>query len=137
MKLVVGDITKLDFDVIAHGCNCMCVQGAGIARTYSELYGTNNPELYPLEGRRDPNKLGMIQGNEFTPGFWVYNLYTQIYPGANAQLSMVVSTVEKLVDAHPGLNIGIPLIGAGIGGLKAEDVLKSLIHLPITVVLYG
>ena len=37
------------FDVIAHGTNCFCLQGAGIAKQMSNVFDTNNPDKYPLE----------------------------------------------------------------------------------------
>lgn len=134
MKILKGDITLMPFNVVGHGCNCMCVQGAGIAKTFSQLYGTLD---YPMEKYRQPSKLGHIEGfwNEAHQR-WVYNMYTQISPGPNAHLEMVVQTVSELVKRHPNDSIGIPLIGAGIGGLDPVEVIKSLLSFDITLVLY-
>ena len=63
MKTVKGDLIKLAldkrFDVIIHGCNCMCEMGAGIAKVIRSRF----PEAYEADlktekGSRD--KLGTI-----------------------------------------------------------------------------
>ena len=67
--MVDGDLIKLafkgEFDVIVHGCNCFCVQGAGIAWQMAKHFFTDDyKEGYTLEGieyKGDINKLGNIQ----------------------------------------------------------------------------
>ena len=63
MKIVRGDLIKLalagQFDVIVHGCNCMCAMGAGIAKGIKATF----PEAYAADcatprGARE--KLGTI-----------------------------------------------------------------------------
>lgn len=68
MKVVQGDLIKMaydfEFDVIGHGCNCFCVQKAGIAKQMVKHFGTDykngfftpEDEMY----RGDINKLGTI-----------------------------------------------------------------------------
>ena len=74
MKEVEGDLIKLalegKFDVIAHGCNCFCLQGAGIAKQMSKVFLTNVGDYnwYSLESndyKGDVNKLGQIQDEKF------------------------------------------------------------------------
>lgn len=49
-----GDLISLalsgEFDVIAHGCNCFCNMGAGIAVSMRNTFGA---DLFPLEIARD------------------------------------------------------------------------------------
>ena len=49
MKYIKGDLIKLaligNFEVIAHGCNCMCTMGAGIAKTIKSEF----PEAYQAD----------------------------------------------------------------------------------------
>lgn len=66
-KEVKGDLIKMAqegvFDVIAHGVNCFCVQGAGLAPQMVKAFQTNNPLYYNLEDlfyKGDINKLGCI-----------------------------------------------------------------------------
>lgn len=68
MKTVHGDLIQMtydwEFDVIGHGCNCFCVQKAGIAKQMVKHFGTDykngfftpEDEMY----RGDINKLGTI-----------------------------------------------------------------------------
>jgi hypothetical protein len=56
------------FDVIAHGCNCFCIQKAGIAAQMVNTFGTHEPELFGLEDddfKSDINKLGQINFRGF------------------------------------------------------------------------
>lgn len=76
---VHGDLIKLakqgEFDVIAHGCNCFCTMGAGIAPQMAEAFGCDKfpkemiyetDEIDGLEfqsetkNKGDINKLGTI-----------------------------------------------------------------------------
>jgi O-acetyl-ADP-ribose deacetylase (regulator of RNase III) len=63
VKIVRGDLIELalagQFDVIVHGCNCMCAMGAGIAKGIKATF----PEAYAADcstpkGARE--KLGTI-----------------------------------------------------------------------------
>jgi len=42
MKKISGDLIQLakngQFDLIAHGCNCFCTMGAGIAKAVKEVF---------------------------------------------------------------------------------------------------
>lgn len=80
MKYVKGDLIKLalagEFDVIAHGCNCFCTMGAGIAPqmasafgcdefekeqlTYTEYDDDGNEFEVETNNQGDINKLGTI-----------------------------------------------------------------------------
>ena len=60
---VNGDLIKLalkgNFDVIAHGCNCFCTMGAGIAPQMAAAFGADK---FPMEQEKpgNINKLGQI-----------------------------------------------------------------------------
>jgi len=59
----------------------------------------------------------------------VYNLMTQVYPGADAKLAHIEKAViAMLLDAavRDIGGIGIPRIGCGIGGLEWDDVQDCL-----------
>ena len=119
-----------EFDVIVHGCNCFCIQGAGIAASMSKEFDTDNPNIFPLEAhseRGDINKLGQIQwaravlSAELSPStsfLDVVNAYTQYRPGADARVPAVSLAMTKVNEIFKGKRIGLPLIGCGIGGLQ-------------------
>ena len=80
INYIDGDLIKLalhgTFDVVAHGCNCFCTMGAGIAPQMADAFGCDefelerteteecdfNGECYTVEtgNRGDINKLGNI-----------------------------------------------------------------------------
>lgn len=80
-KYVDGDLIKFAlegrFDVIAHGCNCMCNMGAGIAvgmrKTFNAhsfpLERTTDEDDIPTANRGDINKLGQIDYQAFFTGY--------------------------------------------------------------------
>lgn len=125
MKTVRGDLLKLavegEFDVIVHGCNCLCTMGAGIAKFVKATF----PEAYEADletGKGDRSKLGTYSsatvdrnGHEIT----IVNAYTQYhYRGKKPlidydALASVFKTIGRDFD---GKRIGYPLIGAGLGG---------------------
>ena len=85
-KEVKGNLFDLltQFDVIAHGCNCFCVQGAGIAKEMAKRFWTDDPSVYTLEGKKHKgsyNKLGTIQYAFKENGLAVVNCYTQYHYG--------------------------------------------------------
>ena len=61
MKIVKGDLIQLakdgQFDVVVHGCNCMCQMGAGIAKGIKAAF----PAAYTADcetEKGDRGKLG-------------------------------------------------------------------------------
>ncbi len=58
-------------------------------------------------------------------GVWIYNLATQQRPGADARLDAIDASVRAAIEharAHEVRTLYLPRIGAGIGGLRWEDV---------------
>jgi O-acetyl-ADP-ribose deacetylase (regulator of RNase III) len=124
---VEGDLFTLGLPAIAHGCNCRGSMGAGIARQFRSRF----PEMYAQYADR-------CRAGRFAPGdvfVWdagevvVYNLATQLKPGADARLDAIsVSVRAALADAAERRirRLGVPRLGAGIGGLDWNDVADVL-----------
>lgn len=139
MKEIKGNLIDLAFegnlfDVIAHGANCMGLMGSGIAdeikqrisgaaiadkeykKAMEKIFGYSHPNymlgtmsLYEISPQE------MLYHN--VPKFKVANLYTQVQPGANFDLGYgLTPALIKLNYTHKGKRIGLPFIGAGIGG---------------------
>jgi O-acetyl-ADP-ribose deacetylase (regulator of RNase III) len=121
LKYINGDLVKMafngEFGIIVHGCNCFCNMGAGIAKQIKQTF----PEAYVADCQtipRDRNKLGKLS-IAYSLGITVINAYTQYGYGRNkahvdyAAIRSCMKEVKKLVS---GLKIGMPLIGAGLGG---------------------
>ena len=126
---VTGDLLGSDCAVIAHGCNCFHIAGAGIAAQIRAKY----PEAYLADlktKKGDSNKLGEICA-AYTRAdgdcIMVVNCFTQFRPGREANLAAIKSSLEKMrehvLDEFKYFpKVGIPRIGCGIGGLLWQDV---------------
>src|SRR5688572_22319683 len=119
MKTVQGDLIQLardgEFDVIAHGCNCFCTMGAGIAKAIrSGFPAAYEADLATLRGRRE--KLGTCscaeianEGNSLV----VVNAYTQFDwrgKGTKVDYDAVRSCMKWIKKYCCGKRIGLPKI---------------------------
>ncbi len=111
-----GDLIKLasQFDVIVHGCNCMCTMGSGIAKQIKSAY----PEAYQADmmtACRDPEKLGTISWADCGDVI-VVNAYTQFRYGRDKRhvnYDAVRSCFKIIAEQFSGKHIAYPKIGAG------------------------
>ena len=145
---VSGDLIDLakkgEFDVIAHGCNCFCAMGAGIAPQMANAFGC---DTFPLEDGKysgDKNKLGkidyeslIVNNKELT----VVNAYTQYGLGGKPfDYEAFEKIVSKMNKVFAGKHIGLPKIGAGLAGgnwsLIQGIILRDFTDCKVTVVVY-
>lgn len=155
-KEVTGDLIELalrgDFDVIAHGVNCQCVQKSGLAPQMVKAFRTDTfiKELPIFKG--DINKLGTIDFKKYGkdrltgevyklenmldvdnnfPIFHVVNAYTQFNYGSNhadgnikpIDYEAITLCMRKINHTFKGQHIGLPgLIGCGLAGGNPEIV---------------
>ena len=123
-----GDLLTLGLPALAHGCNCRGSMAGGIARQVRVRW----PALVREYERRclaGEFRLGDVMPWETDEGVVVYNLATQVERGADARLEAVGTTVRAaLADAvERGIGrLGVPRLGAGIGGLGWADVREAL-----------
>ncbi len=155
-KEIEGNLITLalegTFDVIAHGCNCHCDMGAGIAPQMAKTFGANKfPKEHPqLSG--DINKLGTIDyrildiygGIAYLPeeipidffqvkpdnSLVIVNAYTQYGFGANhsdgtqkpLDYEALTLCMRKINKIFKGKHIGLP--GFIGAGLAGGDISK-------------
>lgn len=149
MKTVRGDLIKLakkgEFDVIAHGCNCFCTMGAGIAKTIKQKF----PEAYAADCRTQKGsreKLGtctyaQVKGNRYD--LTIVNAYTQHhYRGRhNIDYEALRACMKAIKDKYAGKRIGLPKIGAGLAGgswkLISSIIEEELAGEDVTIVEYS
>lgn len=122
-----GDLFSSTAGVIGHGVNTQGYMGAGIAKSFRELY-PKNYQVYKdacLKGRLNPGEALVTN----TDGRFIANIASQEFPGANASLSLLhdgltaaLMTVQ-ILGGEVDNSLAIPRIGAGIGGLIWEDAL--------------
>lgn len=146
-KEINGDLIELAkegrFDVIVHGCNCQCIQGAGIAPQMVRAFQTDKFPMEADEYKGDVNKLGTIDSLPISIDSGkvlnVVNAYTQVYPGATfgassgfmeqipldyAALSLCL---KKINHEFKGMTVGLPKIGCGLAG-GDWDMVSSIIR---------
>lgn len=135
VKIINGDIfsafDKGKFDIIGHGCNCMNLMGAGIADKISKLYPKayeTDTEVYLYAGgighKPCENLLGNFSVARLEQGR-IANLYTQLKTGKDARYSALESSLKQLnryCEINQLKKVGLPMIGAGIGGLDSQAV---------------
>lgn len=127
MKEIHGCLITLakkgEFDVIVHGCNCMCVMSAGIAKAIKEAF----PSAYKadlLTKKADWGKLGTCSfSNE--KEVTIVNAYTQFHFGTSnimVRYDAVRSCLAWVKRTFSGSRIGLPQIGCGFAGGDWETV---------------
>lgn len=147
INYVRGNLIELadngEFDMIIHGCNCFATMGAGIALPIGKKWPLAK-NIDSLTKRGCVDKLGSYSIAEVKTkigtNLKIMNAYTQYKPGANFSLSHLQSVLLRVREKFSDLNIGIPLIGCGIGGgnwVDVENMLNTKFSdLLITVVIY-
>lgn len=139
---VYGDLLEQihEFDVIAHGCNCFNMMGAGIAAAISKKFPAA-AEVDAKTFKGSYNKLGtfsnvLITSNE--KHTYILNLYTQFHGGANLNLLALRMCMHKVNRYFKGKKIGLPLIGAGIAGgdwnVISQIIKEELVDCYVTIV---
>ena len=148
LQIIQGNLfdAELDFAAIAHGVNCKGVMGAGIAA----VFRANYPDMYDQYASRcfkfDASLAGLLYHYQPKPVILsrelsedglnydvevefptsVYNLFTQVYPGANADYGLIEKAAIGMrfhaEESWDEARIGLPWIGCGIGGLQKHNV---------------
>lgn len=112
----------------AHGCNCAGAMGKGIAVQFKEKY----PDMYTMY-KRMCKEGSFIPGDVFDYKYddgHIYNLGTQQTWRTKARIEYIRESLIKMLKQATSENvdaIALPAIGAGLGGLRWEDV-KTVIE---------
>jgi O-acetyl-ADP-ribose deacetylase (regulator of RNase III) len=148
-SIIRGDLLTLAlegrFDVIVHGCNCMCVMGAGIAKRVRAQF----PEAYEADletPKASRQKLGTISTALVKRGdrlFHVVNAYTQFDwrgTGNKADYEAIRNSMKHVKRTFSGKRIGYPQLGAGLAGgdwsVISEIISEELAGEDHTLVIY-
>lgn len=162
-KEIKGDLITMakegKFDIIAHGCNCFCTMGAGIAPQMSKAFLADE---YPLENsinKGDINKLGQIDFMFVKPStglplpsydkelgitLAVVNAYTQYHYsnkyGIPIDYDALTLCMRKINHIFKGRHIGLPQIGCGLAGgdwvIVKNIIMTELKDMEVSVVIY-
>lgn len=137
-----------EFDVLAHGCNCFCTMGSGIARTIRDKY----PHVYEADletEKGDKSKLGKIfpvlcEGKLFTDSKerYIVNAYTQ-YAYGRDKVHVSYTAIDKVFRGlaqfciDNNYSICIPKIGVGLAkgdwNIISKSIEQQFDKYPITV----
>lgn len=148
IKEIEGDLLELaklkHFDLIAHGCNCFCTMGSGIAKQIKEQFpeALDTDILHTIRG--DIKKLGCYTCcRSKVYGFIIVNAYTQYRYGTDSpkiDYEAITLVMRKLNHDHEGKRIGLPLIGAGLAGgdwNRIKNIIETeLKDMDVTIVHY-
>jgi O-acetyl-ADP-ribose deacetylase (regulator of RNase III) len=111
----------------AHGCNCAGAMGAGIAMEFKRRW----PRMYEeyrarcADGRFRLGDVFVWSEGEHT----IYNLATQEHWRKKAQIPALSRSLARMLElaGQAGIErVGLPRIGAGLGGLDWPRVKKVL-----------
>lgn len=107
---------------LLHGCNCMHIMGAGIARYLRDTY----PIVYSVDvsmtRKNDKNKLGTYSVAVVAPKFHILNCYTQFntqpdtYGNPPIDYNALRVCLQRVNKAYDGWEIRVPMIGCGLAG---------------------
>lgn len=146
MREVDGNLIDMalegHFDVIAHGANCFCTMGAGIAKEIKERI----PDAWFADQQTSKGsimKLGCytFADLEVNNRGWVriINAYTQYKYGKNhkdgieqpVDYEAITLVMRKINHDYKGKLIGLPKIGAGLAGGDWNRI-KKIIETELT-----
>lgn len=132
LKYKFGNIFETKCNVIGHGVNCRGVFGAGIALQMRRKY----PQVYDAYANKHASSgwmPGDIQIVKLPYGVdkYIVNMATQYDYGRNAtfaSLTYIEDCLDKILVfcSENNLNLAIPYIGAGLGGLT-KDAVKNTV----------
>lgn len=152
-KIIEGDLfdPTHDFTSLAQGTNCRGVMGAGIAVPFKTRY----PDMFEDYEALCLKASHLLPGTAQVwltqvgdPRRDVINVFSQYNPGrGNAsidylerglhsmeqQLNLLTNSAEDIlgaafpgVDTRTPFNVGLPLIGGGIGGLERHNIIHIM-----------
>ena len=137
-----GDIFAApDLKAYGHGCNCAGAMGAGVAIEFKRRWPRMFEEYAARckDGRFGLGDVFMWAEGEHT----IFNLGTQEHWRKKAQIPALARSLDKMCElaANAGIErVGLPRIGAGLGGLDWTRVKKVSFEVgaktPVTLVVY-
>ena len=148
-EIIKADLIELgksdEFDMIAHGCNCFCTMGSGVAKTIREEF----PSAFEADKqtiRGDIRKLGTYTVGKVykykTEILKVINCYTQFNYGRDkdvlyANYAAIELCMLKINAKFPNSKIAMPYIGCGLANgdwaIVEEIIRKQLTDLDVTI----
>jgi hypothetical protein len=142
IKIIEGDITKTDKNIIIQQVNCRGLMGSGLAKTIMQRYDNVRKEYRSFREKKlktlksDEDLLGYVNYVDVHDGKIIANIFGQVdirkdrndktvYTDKKALLQGVESIKNKAEELH--LSIAIPTyIGCGLAGGNWEDIKNGI-----------
>lgn len=130
MQQLKKDLFESPLPAIGHGVNVHGVMGAGIAVGFRKKF----PKNYKAYKEACANKT-LVPGSTFAfseNDQFILNIASQDKPGANARDEWLESALHEALAFCDNMiesdspQIGLPLIGGGIGGLDMDEVVDVM-----------
>lgn len=145
IKHTSGNLLESDTEALVNTVNCVGVMGKGIALQFKQAF-PENFRAYAKACKAGSVKTGHMfifeTGNIFNPKY-IVNFPTKRHWKAKSRLADIESGLADLLIQVENLNISsiaIPPLGAGLGGLKWQDVREKIYNTfenhPVQVLLY-
>ena len=148
---VTNDILNAYGCYVAHQCNCVSVQSAGLAKTLFMRYPGSN-DYQRLDIVRIPGTVKIYPTNYKIGPIGIINMYSQVFPGksnttnqTNMRSALFEQCLAQIADLFPpekSVSIAFPYkIGCGLAGGDWKTYLKMLqtfdeSHSNITVLIF-
>jgi O-acetyl-ADP-ribose deacetylase (regulator of RNase III) len=144
VELVTGDLFASGLPALAHGCNCKGTMGKGIAAEFKRRWPAMYAEYHQhcQDGRFTLGDVFSWSDGTIT----IFNLATQeSYRGkVRAEIGAIESALTKMLDLAVERRlpaVGLPRIGAGLGGLDWSEVRAVIERLgepsPVKLVVFS
>jgi O-acetyl-ADP-ribose deacetylase (regulator of RNase III) len=133
IKFTSGNLLESDAEALVNTVNCVGVMGKGIALQFKQAF-PENYKAYAKACKKGEVRTGRMfiyrAGDIFNPKY-IVNFPTKRHWKAKSRLDDVKSGLEDLVNQVQRLNIktiAIPPLGAGLGGLRWQDVKEMIVN---------
>lgn len=130
MRIIEGDITKIEYGTIIHQVNCQGAWGAGVSGAIGKRWPAAEAAYRRLASECDPKSLlGTIQRVNVSDEICVINLFTQLYYGNAKRTGRVYTDMDRLIASlteichTPHLPLYAPYgIGCGLAGGRWSEL---------------
>lgn len=130
IEIRTGDIFKADADAIVNTVNCVGIMGRGIALQFKNAYPANFKAYKAACDAKQvqPGRMFVFETGKFTPRF-IINFPTKRHWKGKSRIEDIEAGLVALAQeiSDRGIkSVAIPPLGAGLGGLEWDDVLRRI-----------
>ena len=118
-----------DYDAIMHGCNCFHGEDAGFAKQVWHSFPEARQSSIDDHEGGDFAAFGTYSMTYYKElGTTIINAYTQYHGGPSFNIDAFINILKQVNEDFEGCVIGVPLIGAGIGGGDWVEIQEAMLR---------